>query len=255
MSRNPRGIPTRRSNPLRDLVAEKQRATEIAHERQRAEKLKTDLPSIIGDRVDEQIQKLENKLLKDFREMGQRAVEESTNVLNESLNDRIETLEQISAIQSKTIVSLRDSSRIAEEKVSSVVDSIEKTLSNAVPGFRLEPSAFAAPLIDAPAAAPLPPASAGSPARAASQSAAFSQSTTSPSGTSQATTAERYSGQMVKADPQDIEEVKGRVGFCPRCTSTRIRRANRSGILEELLRLFFIAPFRCRACRHKFYRF
>jgi hypothetical protein len=222
MNRNPRSPQGRRPNPLSDLLAEKKRSAEIARQRQRAEQLTVDLPGIISDRVGEHIQKLETKLLKDFQQMGQKAIEESTNVLNETLNGRIETLEQISALQSKTIVNLRDSSKIAEEKVSTVVNSIERTLSNAVPGFRLEPSAFAAPLISANGSAAMP--SVGT--------------------------------EVIKADPQEMEEVRlGKLGYCPKCTSTHVRRANRSGIWEEFLRLFFIAPFRCRACRHKFYRF
>jgi hypothetical protein len=89
-----------------------------------------------------------------------------------------------------------------------VVDSIEKTLSGAVPGFRLQASQFALP-----------------------------------------------AHGIVKAEPQELDEVKPKQGFCPNCTSTDIRRANRHGIWEEFLRFFFIAPFRCRSCRHKFYRF
>lgn len=230
MNRNPRNTQGRRPNPLSDLVAEKQRSVELARSRQRAEKLSADLPAIISDRVGEHIQKLETKLLKDFQQMGQKAIEESTNVLNETLNGRIETLEQISALQSKTIGSLRDSSKIAEQRVSSVVNTIEKTLSDAVPGFRLEPSAFAAPQI---------PASGTYNSPAANAMWAQSQGT-----------------EVIKADPREVEEIQlGRHGYCPKCTSTHVRRANRTGIWEEFLRLFFIAPFRCRACRHKFYRF
>jgi hypothetical protein len=226
MNRNHRSTEGRRPNPLSDLVAEKKRSAEIARARQQAEQLSADLPGIISERVGEHIQKLENKLLKDFQQMGQRAIEESTNVLNETLNDRIETLEQISALQSRTIVNLRDSSKIAEEKVSTVVNTIEKTLSDAVPGFRLEPSAFATPLI--------------APTNDISARGALRQGST----------------EVIKSDSRDLEEIRlGRHGYCPKCTSTLVRRANRSGIWEEFLRLFFIAPFRCRACRHKFYRF
>ena len=223
MNRNPRP-PGSKPNPLRDLVAEKQRSAEIARARARAEQLKTDLPSMITEQVGEHMQKLESKLLKDFQTLGQKAIEESTTVLNETLNGRIETLEQISAMQSRTLTTLRDSSRIAEQKVSSVVENIEKTLSGAVPGFKLEPSAFAAPLMASATASPL---------------------LESPS----------EAHEMIPAEPGDVSEFHGKHGFCPKCTSTRIRRANRVGIWEEFLRLFFIAPFRCRACRHKFYRF
>jgi hypothetical protein len=212
MRRNQRNAPSRRANPLRDMVADQKRAAEALRARERAEQLKADLPSLIEDQVGEHIQKLESKLLKDFKQMGQRAIEESTAVLNEQLSDRIETLEQISSIQSQTIVNLRDSSKAAEQKVSSAVDSIEKTLSGAVPGFRLEASQYAQPQIEAQTA-------------------------------------------LIKSDALELEDVKGKYGFCPNCTSTNVRRAYRKGLWEEFLRLFFIAPFRCRACRHKFYRF
>jgi hypothetical protein len=212
MRRNQRGTPGRRLNPLREMVTDQKRAAELARTRERAEQLKADLPSLIEDQVGEHIQKLESKLLNDFKQMGQKAIEQSTNVLNEQLSERIETLEQISSIQSRTIVNLRDSSKIAEQKVSSVVNSIEKTLSDAVPGFRLEASQYATPQIES-------------------------------------------NTEVIKADPQELDGLKGKYGFCPNCTSTNVRRANRKGVWEEFLRLFFIAPFRCRACRHKFYRF
>jgi len=212
MRRNQRYTPGRRPNPLREMVADQKRAAEAARARERAEQLKANLPSLIDDQVGEHIQKLETKLLHDFKAMGQKAIEESTVVLNEQLSERIETLEQISSIQSKTIVNLRDSSKAADQKVSLVVNSIEKTLSEAVPGFRLEASQFAAPQIES-------------------------------------------HTEVIIADPREIEESNGKYGFCPNCTSTNVRRAYRRGLWEEFLRLFFIAPFRCRACRHKFYRF
>ncbi len=215
MRRNQRNAPGRRPNPLREMVEEQKRAAEAARNRQRAEQFKANLPSLIEDRVGEHIQKLETKLLSDFKQMGQKAIEESTAVLNEQLSERIETLEQISSIQSRTIINLRDSSKVADQKVSSVVNSIEKSLAEAVPGFRLEASQFAAPQIE-------PTAS---------------------------------NTEMVKLDSRELEEVKGKYGFCPNCTSTNVRRAYRQGLWEEFLRVFFIAPFRCRACRHKFYRF
>jgi hypothetical protein len=212
MRRNQRNTPGRRVNPLRELVTDQKRTAEAARVRERAEQLKANLPSLIEDQVGEHIQKLETKLLKDFRQMGQKAIDESTAVLNEQLNERIDTLEQISSIQSRTITNLRDSSKAADQKVSSVVNSIERTLSDAVPGFRLEASQYALPEIES-------------------------------------------RTDVIRADPRELEELKGKYGFCPNCTSTNVRRAYRHGLWEEFLRLFFIAPFRCRACRHKFYRF
>jgi hypothetical protein len=212
MRRSQRNTPGRRLNPLREMVTDQKRAAEAVRTRERAERLKANLPALIEDQVGEHLQKLETKLLKDFKQMGQKALDESTAVLSEQLSDRIDTLEQISSIQSKTIVNLRDSSKAADQKVSSVVNSIERTLAEAVPGFRLEASQYAQPQIEA-------------------------------------------ETEVIKADPRELEELKGKYGFCPNCTSTNVRRAYRHGLWEEFLRLFFIAPFRCRACRHKFYRF
>lgn len=212
MRRNHRNLSSRRVNPLREMVTDQKRSLEVARSRDRAEKLKAELPSIIQDRVGEHITRLENKLLSDFKEMGQRALDESTAVLNDQLGSRIDTLEKISSIQTRTIGNLRDSSRVAEQKVSSVVNSIEKTLSSAVPGFRLEASQYPQPQLEA-------------------------------------------SSPFVKDEERDMDDGSAKYGFCPNCTSTNVRRAYRKGLWEEILRVFFIAPFRCRACRHKFYRF
>src|SRR5215469_10142807 len=97
MRRNQKNTPGRRYNPLRDMVSEQHRRAELVRTRDRAEKLKSELPSIIEDQVDEHMQKLEDKLLKDFKRMGQQALDESTAVISNQLNDRIETLEQISS--------------------------------------------------------------------------------------------------------------------------------------------------------------
>jgi hypothetical protein len=43
--------------------------------------------------------------------------------------------------------------------------------------------------------------------------------------------------------------------LCPRCGKTRIRPSLQSGMIDSLLRLMLLAPFRCRACRARFYRF
>jgi hypothetical protein len=208
--------PGRRANPLRELLAGQKRASELARDRERAQQLKAELPSLIENRVGEHLQKLETKLLKDFQQIGQKAIDESTAVLSDSLSERIDTLEQISSIQSRTIVNLRDSSKAADEKVSFVVDNIEKTLAAAVPGFQLEAARYPQPQIGS--------------------------------------RLEQPRTELIRTEPEDMEK-DGKYGFCPNCTSTNVRRAYRKGIWEEFLRVFFLAPFRCRACRHKFYRF
>ena len=174
--------------------------------------------------------KLQNKLITDFRAMGKRAIEESTSVLNEQLSDRINALEAVSTQQTNTLGRLRDSSKVAEQRVSSAVNSIEKSLSAAVPGgFKLPPSSYTRP------------------------ASAFIPQTVIGYGHPQFQLESRT--EIIKADPREIEGMTDRYGFCPSCTSTDIRRSNRQGLFEQFLRLFFIAPFRCRACRHKFYKF
>ena len=193
------------------------------------QQLKNNLPSIIDDRVGEHIQKLETKLLTDFQQLGQKAIEQSSAVLSEQLNDRIDTLEHVSKSQTKTISTLRDSSRITDHKISAVASRIEKSLADAVPGgFVLEPPAYRQPSSRSEIGVP----------RVHPQFQIPQEPV-----------------EMVLAESMDITEIIGKYGFCPFCTSTDIRRANRKGLFEGFLRLFFIAPFRCRSCRHKFFRF
>ncbi len=298
--RRPRSLPAPRPNPLRDLVTQKTRATDAARERRRVQELKNDLPSIIQERVGEQIQKLETRLITEVQELGQRAMEESTNALTEQLSGRIETLEKVSALQTQTLASLRDSSEEADRKVSAIVNQIEQNLAAVVPGFELEPSKHAP--IAPPASlnvpvlpgyeAPAPPdqrppdhrplalrprvdmkALAGSlialddsltlgdtmlskmPAMPVGGRLNFLAIAPAAAGGVHPQFLPEAPVEMVKADPVDISEIVGKNGFCPNCTSTDVRRAMRRGMFEEFLRLFAIAPFRCRACRHKFYRF
>jgi hypothetical protein len=203
------------SNPLRDLLAERNRAAELARLRQLERSARENLPTLIDERVGEQMEKLESKLVEGFREMGRKVVEQGTEALTSSLDGRISQLEQISQVQTDNVNRLRDSSRIAEQKVSGVVNSIENALSEAVPGFRLSPPSHLPPQL----------------------------------------TPATETGELVTAQDRSVEDLRIPNAYCPKCTSTNVRRATRTGMWEEFLRLFFIAPFRCRACRHKFYRF
>ena len=42
--------------------------------------------------------------------------------------------------------------------------------------------------------------------------------------------------------------------FCANCGSPEIRPSNRRNALDILLACLFLAPFRCRVCRERFYR-
>jgi len=214
MSR-PRNPPDKIPVSLRDLLIERSRVAEAARTRQERNTVNEDLPSLIDERVGEQMADLETRLVDGFRDMGNRVAKQSMEALTAQLNGRITQLEQISAQQTETIDNLRDSSRISGQKVSTVVYSIEKTLGDAVPGFRLPPPSHLPSRID-----PQP---------------------------------DRR--ELVKSPNRSLDDVRIPSVYCPKCTSVNVRRSSRTGMWEEFLRLFFIAPFRCRSCRHKFYQF
>jgi hypothetical protein len=216
--RRQRTLPGRVANPVRELLAERTRAAELARQKQRDRAdlpALANLPSLIDEKVGEQMEKLETRLVEGFREIGKKVVLEGTEALTSSLDGRISHLEKISLLQTDNVNRMRDSSRVAEEKVAGVVTSLERALSDAVPGFRLSPPSHLPPQLAA---------------------AAGCQ-------------------ELTEAPDRSVEDLRIPNTFCPKCTSTNVRRATRAGMWEEFLRLFFVAPFRCRACRHKFYRF
>src|SRR5580704_2474788 len=42
--------------------------------------------------------------------------------------------------------------------------------------------------------------------------------------------------------------------ICPRCGRNDVRESGRRGISDGLMALIGLAPYRCRACRNRFYR-
>ena len=69
-----------------------------------------------------------------------------------------------------------------------------------------------------------------------------------------------------EAQPAFVEQYRGQTEekelhpaaaglVCPRCKTATVRRINRESILEELLRLGFIAPYRCSTCAERSYQF
>src|SRR5436305_2123584 len=87
----------RRSNPLRELLADQERS--LARTSGRGESIAARIPSLIEDQVEEQFDRLESRLIHDFRQMGQQVIEEGTAAISDQLGGRIDTLEKISAIQ------------------------------------------------------------------------------------------------------------------------------------------------------------
>ena len=202
-----------RANPLRELLADRER---LSARPRLPNDLAADLPSLIENQVDQQFDRLESRLIQNFKQMGQQVIEESTAALNNELGSRIDSLEKLSAQQNEALRSISRTTRATEGRVHSVVNSIERTLADAVPGgFQLQQAA----------------------------------------NVSHALPAGADNSEMVRADRKELEESAIRYGFCPKCTSGHIRRKTRNGLFENFLRLFFIAPFVCRACRHKFYKF
>jgi uncharacterized protein with PIN domain len=41
---------------------------------------------------------------------------------------------------------------------------------------------------------------------------------------------------------------------CPRCKSYDVRRSMRRSFIDVVLELMELAPYRCRSCRHLFYK-
>jgi hypothetical protein len=41
---------------------------------------------------------------------------------------------------------------------------------------------------------------------------------------------------------------------CPQCTSRRIHQSRRRGIMERILAMMFVRPFRCERCDLRFFR-
>jgi hypothetical protein len=42
---------------------------------------------------------------------------------------------------------------------------------------------------------------------------------------------------------------------CPRCGWSNVRHSQMSGLLDHVMRLFLLSPYRCRCCRRRFYRY
>lgn len=40
---------------------------------------------------------------------------------------------------------------------------------------------------------------------------------------------------------------------CPKCGWSKIRRSQRNGIMDRVLRVFGVVPMRCRSCLKRFY--
>ncbi|MBM4122813.1 MAG: PilZ domain-containing protein [Nitrospira sp.] len=40
--------------------------------------------------------------------------------------------------------------------------------------------------------------------------------------------------------------------ICPKCGKDFIQRTHREGLLEQLLRVIYVYPFRCQLCSHRF---
>lgn len=171
-----------------------------------ADRITAHIPASVVVMVDECLDKLEGRLLAEFQKKTQKVIEDSITALTRNLDGRIESVEHASQIQSQTLAALRDCSRLTDQKVGTVATAIEQTLSQAVPGFRLEPSKLPLSL--------------------------------------------QKSAQLDVPAPEHRAACRQ---ICPRCLSTSVRRAHRSGLWYDLLRFFDIFRFRCRACRRQFY--
>ena len=146
--------------------------------------------SLIEQQVGRQFQQFELELLRNFQRVTEHIAQENARALADQIENRLQTLENISARQSAMLARLSAPGQLA-----------------------------------------------GAPAL---ETAAVPDSA---------------DGTVIVDEPARVNAIEYPSLYCPRCMGRHIRRANRANLFEECLRLLGIAPFRCRACRHKFYRF
>ncbi len=145
--------------------------------------------SLIEQQVGRQFQQFEIELLRNFQRVTEHIAHENARALADQIENRLQTLESISARQAAILARLSAPGQLA-----------------GAPSLETSPAAATA---DAPDA----------------------------------------------AEQDRVTVVEYPSLHCPRCTSRHIRRASRANFFEECIRLLGLAPFRCRSCRHRFYRF
>jgi hypothetical protein len=62
--------------------------------------------------------------------------------------------------------------------------------------------------------------------------------------------------EQYRGEPESHELHAAAVGLeCPRCKTPTVRRIKRETMLEEILRIAFVAPYRCATCGERSYQF
>jgi len=146
--------------------------------------------SLIDQQVGRQFQQFELELLRNFQRVTEHIAQENARALAGQIENRLQTLENISARQSAMLARLSAPGQLA-----------------------------GSPALETGAAVP-----------------------------------DSVDAAVILDEPSRVNAVEYPSLCCPRCMGRHIRRANRANFFEECLRLLGIAPFRCRSCRHKFYR-
>jgi hypothetical protein len=147
--------------------------------------------SLVEQQVGRQFQQFEIELLQNFQRITEHIARENARALAQHFENRIQTLESISARQSAVLARLSAPGQLAW--------------------------------------APAP-------------------------GAAEVEAGTRPDSADAAAEPGRPSAIEYPSLHCPRCTSRHIRRASRANFFEQLLRVLGFAPFRCRSCRHKFYR-
>jgi len=49
------------------------------------------------------------------------------------------------------------------------------------------------------------------------------------------------------------EPIAAAMPCCPSCNGGDVRRSRRGGLLDSMVRLFGLHPYRCRACRSRYF--
>jgi hypothetical protein len=65
---------------------------------------------------------------------------------------------------------------------------------------------------------------------------------------------EAHTGPEDEAGEKEAGEGAQQLPRCPSCGWRNVRLSHRNGILDGLMKVFSVAPFRCRSCGKRFHR-
>jgi uncharacterized protein with PIN domain len=58
----------------------------------------------------------------------------------------------------------------------------------------------------------------------------------------------------INAQQQNVATKSARLIVCPHCDGRNVRPSHLKNIMDKALSSLFISPYRCRECRHRFWK-